>query len=290
MEGVTEYILEEKRSVATDEVGQKAPFTSGRVMAEIIEKTAANYEKKFLHDYAYSIFERRLEELNKYINIDSSTTLSDIQSSVKHSQIVRVKGRAKIVDFLAFHKTLTSMEGISQALGIVTSNDERETILSELVELSKNLGSRKGEIQHLNGRLKTLSDPKSFGQDDNTKLFQKHLAQLLDISFGDALELAMEFSEFKVSADMDRKCLRDSEHSLVKKYSRLTEVEFVMLGVVTQVGEVGGPQESQEITEDHTMREAMTMNISALSGLENTLRQRRSNEIILDPLAVYVEL
>jgi hypothetical protein len=100
----------------------------------------------------------------------------------------------------------------------------------------------------------------------------------------------MEFSEFKVSADMDRKCLRDSEHSLVKKYSRLTEVEFVMLGVVTQVGEVGGPQESQEITEDHTMREAMTMNISALSGLENTLRQRRSNEIILDPLAVYVEL
>jgi len=290
MEGITEYILEEKKNITTDEVTQKGPIASGRIMAEIIEKTAANYEKKFLHDYAYSIFEGRLKELNKYIDIDSSTTLSDIQGAVKHSQIIRVKGRAKIVDFLAFHKTLETMDAISQALGIVTSNDERESILIELQEISKNPALRKGEAQRLNGRLKALSDPKAFGQDENTKLYQKHLAQMLDISFGDTLELAMEFSEFKVSADMDRNCLRDSEQSLVKKYSRLTEVEFVMLGVVTQVGEVGSQQESQEVTEDHTMREAMTMNLSALSSMENSLRQRRSNEVILDPLAVYVEL
>ncbi|MGE4337908.1 MAG: hypothetical protein AB7E55_18295 [Pigmentiphaga sp.] len=290
MEGVTEYILEEKRNITTDELGQKGPVASGRIMAEIIEKTSANYEKKFLHDYAYSIFEKRLEEINKYINIDSSTTLSDIQETVKHSQIVRVKGKAKIVDFLAFHKSLTSMEAISQALGVVTHNGERESILMEMEAISGGAGSKKGEIQQLNNRLKSLSDPKAFGQDDNTKLYQKYLAQLLDMSFGDTLELAMEFSDFKVSADMDRDCLRESERSLVKKYSRLTEVEFVMLGVVTQVGELEGQQESQEITEDHSMRDAMTMNISALSAMENSLRQRRSNEIILDPLAVYVEL
>ena len=290
MEGVTEYILEEKKDITTDEVGQKGPVASGRIMAEIIEKTSANYEKKFLHDYAYLIFERRLEELGKYVNVDSSTMLLDMQGSIKHGQILRVKGRAKIVDFLEIHRSLRTMDSTSQALGIVSSNDERELLIAELAEIMSTPGAKRTDIQEINNKLKFLSDPKNYGQDENSKLYQKHLAQVIDHSFGDTLEFVMDFSEFKVSADMDRKCLRETEQSLVKKYSRFTEVEFVMLGVVTQIGELSEPQKTQEITEEHSIRDAMTINLAALSAVENSWRRRGVNEVIIDPLAVYVEL
>ena len=290
MEGITEYILQEKRNAITDETSQKGPIASGRIMAEIIEETSANYEKKFLHDYAYSIFEQRLGETGKYTDIGCNTALSDIETGIKHSQIVRVKGKAKIVDFSILHKTLLTMETMTQAFGVVTHNDERESILAELNRRANEPGVKRTDLNELNNQLKALSDPKNFGQDDNTKFYQKHLAQILEHSFGDDLEFVMDFSDFKVSADMDRKHLREPEHSLVKKYSRFTEVEFVMLGIVTQMGALETPKESEDITENHTIREAMTINIAALSAVENSFRKRRSNEIILDPLAVYVEL
>lgn len=290
MEGITEYILQEKRNIVADEVSQKGPVASGRIMAEIIEKTSANYEKKFLHDYAYSIFEQRLRETGKYTDIGRNAAFSDIKANTKHSQIVRVKGKAKIVDFSALHKILLTMDTMTQAFGVITHNYERELILAELNDRLSVPGVKKADLTELSNQLKKLSDPKNFGQDDNTKLYQKHLAQIMEHSFGDSLEFVMEFSDFKVSADMDRKCLREPENTLVKKYSRFTEVEFVMLGIVTQMGALEEPKEPEDITEDHTIREALTINISALSALENSVRKRRANEIILDPLAVYVEL
>ena len=41
MEGVTDYILEETRGSVTDDISQKGPVASGRIIAEIIEKTKA---------------------------------------------------------------------------------------------------------------------------------------------------------------------------------------------------------------------------------------------------------
>ena len=112
----------------------------------------------------------------------------------------------------------------------------------------------------------------------------------MDFSFGDTLELSMEFGDFRVSADLNRENLRESERSIVKKYSRFTEVEFVLLGVVTQIGDLVSSPEAEEITEEHSMREAININTAALAALENSFKRRSDNEIIIDPIAVYVEL
>lgn len=287
MEGVTDYILEETRGSAVDETTQKGPVASGRIIAEIIEKASASYEKKFLHDYAYSLFEDRLVELSKLVKVDATFSRADVLGSLQHSQIARVKGKAKFVDFQEMVKTLREMNSIRQSLGIVTSNGEREELIQKIADLNPN---RKAEVQSCQNQLKVMSDAKTFSQTSNDNLYQKHLGDVLEFSFGDTLELSMDFADFRVSADLNRDNLRESEGSIVKKYSRFTEVEFVLLGVVTQIGELIPRPEPSEITEEHTMREAININTAALAAVENSFKRRSSDEIIIDPIAVYVEL
>lgn len=287
MEGVTDYILEETRNSTVDEESQKGPVASGRIIAEIIEKASTSFEKKFLHDYAYSIFENRLVELSKLVKVDSTFSKADALGSLRHSQIVRFVGKAKFVDFGETVKTLRTLNSMRQSLGVVTSNEEREDLVEKITDTPQ---SRKAEIGGYQARLKELMDVKTFSQSPNEIFFQKHLSDILESSFGDALELCMGFSDFQVSADLNRDNLRESERSIVNKYSRLTEVELVLLGVITQIGDIAPEQESEEITEEHTLREAININTASLAGLENSFKQRPSNEIIVDPIAVYVEL
>lgn len=287
MQGVTDYILKKDSHTETDSEQQNGKFASGRVMGEIIESTSANYEKKFLHDYAYSLFEDRLGELSKLVFVDSTFTRKDVVGCVSHNQILKVKGKAKFVDFVEMVKSMRSMSAISQSLGVVTSNEERTRAFESVSQINT---SRKAELQSANNFLKELCDVKTFAQASHETFYQKHLADVLEFSFGDTLELAMNFSDFRVSADLTRENLRESEHSIVKKYSRFTEVEFVLLGVVTQIGDLTPHLESEEITEDHTMREAINISTAALASLENSFSQRSKDEIIIDPIAVYVEL
>lgn len=287
MEGVTDYILEESRGSTSDQTTQKGPVASGRIIAEIIEKTSASYEKKFLHDYAYSLFEDRLAELSKLEKIDTSSAKSNVLGKLKHNQIARIKGKAKFVDFSEMLKTLRSMNSLRQSLGIVTSNADREELIAKIEGMNKN---KKAEIQSLQNELKAMSDVKLFSQSSNDIFYQKHLGDVMEVAFGDTLELSMGLDGFRVSADLNREHLRESERAIIKKYSRFTEVEFVLLGVVTQIGELATKPDDEEITEKHTLREAININTGALASLEDSFKQRSEDEIIVDPIAVYVEL
>jgi len=287
MQGVTDYILKKDSHTETDSEQQAGKFTSGRVMGEIIESTSSNYEKKFLHDYAYSLFENKLEELSKLVSVGSTFTRKEVLECVSHNQILKIKGKAKFVDFVEMVKSMRSMGTISQSLGIVTSNTERTEAFENISKVSS---SRKAEMQSAQNLLKELCDVKNYAAASHETFYQKHLADVLEFSFGDTLELAMSFPDFRVSADLNRENLRESVHATVKKYSRFTEVEFVLLGVVTQIGDLSPHPESEEITEDHTMREAINISTAALASLENSFRLRSKDEIIIDPIAVYVEL
>lgn len=284
MEGVTEYILEEKQDKVVDEERQKGPVASGRIIAEIIEKTSGSVEKKFLHDYAYSLFESRLREEQKLVELGERFTFEDVLGAVRHGQLVRVKGKAKFVDYLEMAHSLKAAGIVMPALGILTTNDERVSLAEKLPNLR---GQDKSAAQ---ARFKSLNDPKNFAQEEHEKFFHKHLSELLEYAFGDALELAFDFDQFKVTADLSRDWLQGSVNSIVRKYSRFSEVEFCMLGVVTQVGDLGPDPASEDVIGDHSLREALSMATAALATMENSFRRRSTDEIILDPIAVYVEL
>lgn len=284
LEGVTDYILEEKRGVSTEHTDQKGPVASGRRIGEIIEETSANFSKKFLHDYAFSIFEDRLREDGKLLELSVATQR---EVEIKHSQIVRVKARAKFVDYVETVKNLRSLDSSRQSMAIVSNNDEREELLARIEECG---GPKRAESQPFVAQLKAVSDPKFYAMPANDVLFQKHLCDVIESNFGDALEIDMELHGLKVSADLNRDYLRESIQSIVKKYSRLSEVEFVMLGVVTQTGDIPEEPEDVTLTEANTMRDTVIANTVALAALESSIRRRAANEVVIDPIAVYVVL
>lgn len=284
MSGVTEYILEEKQQSLQENEEQKGPVGSGRIIAEIIEKTASSVEKKFLHDYAYSVFENRLKEDGKLLDLTGLYTYSDVLGSASHGQLVKVKGKAKIVDYLEVVKSLKAMESIMPSLGVVTSNDERAALADSIDSLS---GVMKSEAIN---RFKKLNDIKNFRQSEHTNFFQKHLSEVMEYAFDGALEFEIGLDDYKVTADLNREYLRESIGTVVKKYSRFTEVEFCMVGVVTQVGVVEPVPQSGEVTRDHNMREAISMTTAAIAELERSFRCRADNEIIIDPIAIFTEI
>lgn len=58
-EGLTEYVLSGKKSEYAKSEEQKGKILSGNLMGEILVKEQSSTEKKYLHDYAYNLFENK---------------------------------------------------------------------------------------------------------------------------------------------------------------------------------------------------------------------------------------
>ena len=58
--GLTEYILQDSKKTATEDDQQKKHAFSGKIMREIYQLEKGSSEKRFFHDYAYSLFEKNL--------------------------------------------------------------------------------------------------------------------------------------------------------------------------------------------------------------------------------------
>jgi hypothetical protein len=115
---------------------------------------------------------------------------------------------------------------------------------------------------------------------------------VLNYGFQDQLEIQMELDESIFSANLNRSFLREPEELIVRKYSRKTEVEFTLFGIITQhQRDEFEEQDDLEKNEDYeNIKEALMNLVSSLSDVENTFTGRLSNEIIIDPIALYTEL
>lgn len=291
MEGVTDYILKESRRSNEESIEQKGEFASGRVMAEIIETTSSNIEKKFLHDYAYNVFESKLIAEGKITDLAFGDTALDVREKIGNCKIIRVKSPGMFVDSNEIVKSLRAFSTIIQSFGIVTTNDKRIELLGEIQELldtASSSGSRKAELGRLQSQLKALSNPQSHGdQTGNDKLYQTHLADVIEYCFKGSLDLSLVLGELHVSGELSREGLRESIESIIKKYSRISEVEFTMVGIVTQCGDEKTNGGEVDFT---TMRSGIRNSVVALSKFEDNFSGRLDNEVIVDPIAVYIEL
>lgn len=74
---------------------------------------------------------------------------------------------------------------------------------------------------------------------------------------------------------------------LVSKYSRITEKEFTVIGIVTQAG-----NPKPEIPELHgvDMKTAAQGMNETIANLEMQFNGRSENECIIDPIAIFTEL
>lgn len=77
---------------------------------------------------------------------------------------------------------------------------------------------------------------------------------------------------------------------LIRKYSRQTEKEFVLFGIITQSSRHGSLDLDTNSKEIETIKEALMNLVGHLTNVELTFTGRLQNEIIIDPIAIYTEL
>jgi hypothetical protein len=114
---------------------------------------------------------------------------------------------------------------------------------------------------------------------------------LLDFGYHDLIEANLTTQNVLFSAPLRREFLRETESLIIHKYSRNTQREFSVLGVVTQQG---ARRESEptppDVKDTDGIKHAMRTLAEHLRVLENQFAAPMPNEIILDPIAIYSEL
>lgn len=290
MKGVTDFIVKESKRTESDSVEQKGPQDSGRELAEIIESASSDVEKKFLHDYAYTIFEEKLVESDLISDFDRDSLFTEVSPVRGQSRIVRIRAKARLVDSSETVKSLENLVEMQQALAIMSANERREELINNIIGgTAKNTKQDSMELAKLSKPL----IPKE--KVDNDKLYYKNMAAVISYGYKGRLDFSMQLADCNVSADLKRSCLKDEEDFIVKTYSRETDVELVILGVVTQVrpkdsGDETVSEEEEDPAGPELMSEALVRSSRALHELEMMFTRTESNQIVVDPIAVYLEI
>lgn len=290
-EGITEYMLNESTSGDEKSESQKGPISSGRILADVIKSSEKYVEKKFLHDYSYSIFEKKIIEDEKVLAVSENDDVSSVSARIKGYSFVRVKARAKFKDFDKIAELFGRFNEIGEAFA-------RVTVSSEIQGEKQKFDDLMAVTKDKNQRVKL---ERAFRDSTNIRNIAKNMGLYLDQEFMNDISLITNYGfsgQFEVqqarndllfSANLKRECLREREDLLIKKYSRETEREIVVLGMVSQAfdGETQVRVPKADVT---NLRDAYTNIVDSLTTLEGQFYGKASNEIIVDPIALYFEL
>lgn len=288
-EGVTEYVLSESSSEQGESEEQKGPVGSGRVLGDILKNSERNTEKKFLNDYSYTIFEKKLID-DEMVRVVSSDKAEELQFCTDKS-FIKITSKATFNDINTINNTLKNFNKIGKALAHITNFKEITAVREQLEKAKLNTKDRNHKSK-LQTQLKSMTNINKLATESGLQQDQSFLDDLslvLTYGFQDQLEVQMEFVDSIFSANLNRSYLREPEELVIRKYSRKTEVEFTLFGIITQ--HQREKIEELEENEDYgSIKEALMNLVSHLSNVEATFSGRLSNEIIIDPIALYTEL
>jgi hypothetical protein len=295
-EGLTDRILQIREKTEDDVEEQRGPIASGRVLADIVSQRASVTESRFLHDYAYTLFEKKLSELDRLITV--SGTVDDATKNIlKEATLVKISGPALLTDVRLVKDTVERYNEIGEALTYVSDFEQREQLKNAVEaqireEKDKNRKARLREQKKLLSNIEASAKKKGLHLDGD---FLKKLSLLLQYGFGEQLEVRIALptsagKKIEFAAPLNREYLREDDVSIVRKYSRRTQKELVLLGVATQVGEQSEEQETpkqDDEDEPSHMKRALLNMVKLLSAVEETFIGILENEVVIDPIAVY---
>jgi hypothetical protein len=298
-EGLTEYILKSENTNTKEKEEQKGPFFSGRVLADIIEKDTNYTEKKFLHDFSYNLFEEALQKDDRVLEINKSNISTELDKIPDYS-FIKITSNVVFNDLETMEKTISSFNRMGEALGFITLKAKYDELMKEAQKDFKNIKDRNQKSNAIH----TLKNKASFKKvliDEGLNLdddYLKNMEYLIQYGYHRQFEVQLPLSNSdKVSlfsAQLNRDNLKESENNIVKKYSRESEKEFTLFGIVTQKMTKEKKEEMFESlkinNEDPNLKEAMFNMIKQLSNLENTFVGKLDYEYVIDPIALYIEI
>jgi hypothetical protein len=312
-EGLTEEVIHFHSKKKENKEEQHGPLASGRLLGDIMSESDGRAERRFLFDYAYTIFESRILDENLVSCIpDASST--DLQLDVTDKSFVKVTGKIRFNDFTAVQRIIESLNKMNEASQYVSTFEERNLAISALKLQLQDADSK--IKRELHSQLSKLSSWKSEGQIDQEYI--NKLVYLLSFGYGDHLEAQISPTppngkkSRTFTAILNREYMRESMAMEIKKYSWKPNQHFTILGVVTQIGSpqpAGNPplndiesetsidtitQESDEESFGQSSPGHLKTHISSM--VENVAEIERNftgcleNEIIIDPIAIYREI
>ncbi len=293
--GLTEYLIDYQGTTNEEEEGQKGPLGSGRVMAGILKSETKTQEKKYLHDYSYTLFEDYLKEENNVHKV-STDNISETIECIEQVGFVEVRVQAVFNDMDAIKGTIESFNELGEALAYITNFEELEGVRQQMETLAGSTNDRNRKVQ-LRQKLKSLGSIENFAKSKGLRLdvdFLKKLRFLLNYGFQDQFEVQMTTGGYTFSANLKREHLREDEHMLVRKYSRFPEKPFVLFGTIAQSpNEPVDSDDEKEGSEDENpqhIKEAIMRMVEAISAVEHSFSGKLANEIVVDPIALYREI
>lgn len=288
-EGLTEYILQDSKKTATEDDQQKKQAFSGKLMREIYQLEKGSSEKRFFHDYAYSLFEKELIGRNLLYTIEDNGELGDMTDK----KFVKVHGKAYFNDYKALKETFRQFNEIGSALGYIQCYGPMGEVLKQIEEAAQQTSDRNQKAKIKNKKNAVDSIFKNYlreqGLNVNEK-FTENLVKIYEFGYKDmfAVHIPYQVSNIVFASMLNRDFLKENEDSLIAKYSRRTEVEFTIVGLLTQCG--GEKAQIDADDPEGSMKEASLNFTSIISNLEDTFNGRLGNEYIIDPIAIYREI
>jgi len=301
--GLTEYIVSTRNEKEFEKNEQKGDFGSGRLMAEIIESETNFSEKRFLHHSAYNLFENELLKENKVLNV-SLENIEESSLNLNDYDFIKVTNKIAFSDATTIKDTFKRFNEIGAALTYVQHSSE----LQELENATKKMlnetkdRNQKHKIQTLAKKVNVNELAKEKGLYLDPK-FIEGLVTVVDYGYKEDFQIQIPFvtdsSYHLFSCLLNRNLLTETEKSIVTKYSRETEKDFTVFGIITQVKKSSEKLSlykdavakfAEENDAEPNMKEAIMNIVSALTNVENTFTGKLDYEYIIDPIAVYREL
>lgn len=290
-EGITEYVLSESGTENQDAESQKGPVGSGKILADVIKHSNKSTEKKFLHDFSFAIFERHLKEEGRILDLSGSSELGKVKAAINDFSFIKIKARAVFNDVNKITELFTEFNTIGEALAHVGAHQEIQQLKSQLDDLKGQTNDRnhKSKLETEYKKLTNISKlAKEKGLYQDPK-FMSDLALLTKYGFSDQFEIQQSSGELVFTSCLKREFLREKVDLLVKKYSRKTEKEVVVFGIISQAFSASEPviDDDQDF---HNMKAALMNIVGHLTNIENSISGKQENEIVIDPIAAYFEV
>ena len=117
-----------------------------------------------------------------------------------------------------------------------------------------------------------------------------NLSKIINYGYRDNYEvrLVIDGSENLYTAVINQEYLKESEQNLISKYSRKSEKEFTIIGIVTQAGLPKAHIPSMD--EATTMKDATLSFLDKIADMEEQFNGRSTRECIIDPIAIFTEI
>ncbi|MBE1273412.1 DUF6414 family protein [Enterovibrio baiacu] len=274
--GVTDYLIKDYKGINSKLESQRGPIGSGRDYedTDVVESSVS--ERKSLHDFAFVQFEKHLIENNKVIEVNSGNISSKIER-INESSFIKVTGSVAFNDMDSLKLMMKNFNNFGEALTFLNFTNEHGLSLKSNADKSK--------LHNFKKDIKRVAQECNLRQDED---FIKYMTYLIEFGYDGQFEFNLDCNGVKFISPLDRNNLRESEKTIINKYSRHTMKEFTLFGIITQ----SGPTKNVDLRGNNfsNLKNGIRNLINHLANIENTYSGRDSSEFVVEPLAIYTEL